>query len=99
MREIFDPRFQAGTLVFRHRAHLGIGRRIRQQGVDVGQFAAGGAICLHRLDHRIEFGQLPGDADAVVGADLAEQFGLQRRMARQQDIEFGFGKLGHGNRS
>ena len=50
-----------------------------------------GAIVLHRIDQRIEFGEFARDLDVFFGIQLAQQFGLQRGVVGEQDIEFGFG--------
>jgi hypothetical protein len=49
------------------------------------------AIGLHRVDQRIELGELARDLDVFFGIQLAQQFGLQRGVVGEQDIEFGFG--------
>ena len=50
-----------------------------------------GAIGLHGIDQRIELGELARDPHIFLGIDLAEQFGLERGVVGQQDVEFGFG--------
>jgi hypothetical protein len=49
------------------------------------------AIGLHRVDQRIELGEFARDLDVFFGIHLAQQFGLQRGMVGEQNIEFGFG--------
>ena len=49
------------------------------------------AIGLHGVDQRIELGEFARDLDVFLGIHLAQQFGLQRGVVGEQDIEFGFG--------
>ena len=49
------------------------------------------AIGLHGVDQRIELGELARDLDVFFGIHLAQQFGLQRGVVGEQDVEFGFG--------
>ncbi|HEY4969647.1 MAG TPA: hypothetical protein VII35_07055, partial [Steroidobacteraceae bacterium] len=77
-----------------HGAHLGFGRRIGEQRIDIRDLGVGGAVGLHRVDQRIEFGEFARDPHIVLGAELAQQLVLERGMVRQQDIKFGFRQHG-----
>ena len=78
------------------RAHFGLGRGIDNQRVDAGDLRIGGAVGLHGVDQRIELGELAGDPHIVLGIHLAQQFGLEGGVVRQQNIQFGFGEHRHG---
>ena len=52
------------------------------------------AIGLHRLDQRIELGELARDLHVAFGIDLAQQLGFERGVVGEQDVEFGFGQHG-----
>ena len=84
-------RLQRFELGFGHAAHFGIGRGIRQQRLGAGNLGPRRAIGLHRVDQRIELGELARDLDVFFGIHLAQQFGLERGVVGEQDIEFGFG--------
>ena len=57
----------------------------------IGNLGAGGAIGLHRVDQRIELGELARDLHVLLRIHLAQQLGLERGVVGEQDIEFGFG--------
>ena len=61
-------RGQRLALGFRHAAHLGIGRGIGDQRVDAGDLGVGGAIGLHGVDQRIEFGEFARDPHVVLAS-------------------------------
>ena len=70
--------------------HLGIGRGIGDQRLGVGEFLDGRPVGLHRIDQRRDLGELAGDLHIAFGRDLAERFGLEGRVMREQDVQFGF---------
>ena len=63
-------------------------RHRRIVGVKLG---SGEHMLLNRIDQRSELGKLARDLDVFFGIHLAQQFGLQRGVVGEQDIEFGFG--------
>ena len=89
--ELVDARSQRLELGLRHAAHFRIGRGIRQQRLGIGDLGACRAIGLHGIDHRIELGEFARDLDVFLGSELLQQFGLERGVVGEQDIEFGFG--------
>ena len=84
-------RLQLLALGFRHAAHFRIGRGIRYQLFGAGELSLRGAIGLHRIDQRVELGELARDLHIALRIHLAEQLVLERGVVGEQDIEFGFG--------
>ena len=91
LRQLVDTRLQRLELGFGHAAHFRIGSGVRQQRFGIRNLGPRRAIDLHRVDQRIELGELARDLDVFLGVQLAQQFGLQRGVVGKQDIEFGFG--------
>src|SRR6185437_14887342 len=54
--QLLAARLQRRLLGLREPLHLAVGRRVGDQGVEVGDLAFGGAIGLDRIDHRRELG-------------------------------------------
>ena len=60
-------------------------------GLGAGDLGPRPAIGLHRVDQRIELGELARDLDVFLGIQLSQQLRLERGVVGEQDIEFGFG--------
>lgn len=90
--QVLDLRIELVALGLRHAAHLGVGRRIGDQRLGVGEFLDGGTIGLHRLDQRGDLGELARDLHIALGGELSQRFGLERGVMREQDVKFGFGE-------
>ena len=73
-------------------AHLRIGRGIGDDVVEVGDLGDGVAIRLHLFHHRRDLGELAGELHIGFGRQLAGEFGRERRVTRQHDVELGLGK-------
>ena len=90
--ELLDLGIELIALGFRHAAHLGIRRGIRDQGFGVGELLDGGTIGLDRLDQGRDFGEFARHLYIALGRELAKRFGLERGVMREQDVQFGFGE-------
>ena len=80
------------ALFARHVAHLRIGRGVGDHVIDICELGDGMAVRLHLLDHRRDLGELAGELDIGLRRQLAGQLRLERSVARQHDVELGFGK-------
>ena len=85
--ELVLARLQRRLLGFRQLAHLGIGRGIGDQRVEIGDLGGDGAIGLDRLDHRPELGEFARQLDVGVGAQAAGELAFHHRVAGEQGIE------------
>ena len=89
-------RLQFGALFFRHRAHVGIARRIGDQRFRVFELLLGLAIRLHRCDDRRQFGMFLGELHIACAATALRKLRLHRMKAVQQAFKGGGGNHGQG---
>ena len=83
-------RLQLRLLGFGDGAHLGIGRRVREQVRKAVELALRGAIGIDRLDHRLEVGKFARQLYESLGRQRARKLALHRRMACNQGVQFLF---------
>ncbi len=94
-----DVLFQGVALVLQQRtllagdgAHVRVGRGIGDDVIEVGDFGDGVAVGLHLFHHRRDLGELAGELHIGFRRQLAGEFGRERGVARQHDVELGFGE-------
>ena len=78
---------KAGFSAAGHFAHLGIGRGVRGERVEVGDLGGDGAIGLDRLDDGSELGEFARQLDVVVAAQIGRELALHQVVAGEQGIE------------
>ena len=84
--------FQSHALLAGDGAHLRIGRGIGDDEVEVGDLGGSTAVGFHLCHHGRDLGEFAGELHIGFRRQLAGEFGLQRRMTRQHDVELGLGK-------
>ena len=95
MLERRAPLLELRLLGGRHRAHVGIGRRIRDERIETFELGYDVAVIFHGLDHGVEFGEFPRELDVGLGRDLGRKLAFNRLVAGDQRVEFLLGKHGH----
>ena len=70
-------RLDDGLLLGGDGAHVRLGRRIRDDGVEIGELGDGRPIRLHLLHDRGELGELTGELHISVGRERAGELRLQ----------------------
>ena len=81
---------RAGFSFERERPHLGIGGRIGDQALEVGELGPGCAQRLDGIDQRTELGELARQSDIGVAFGAGRELGLDHLVAGEQRVEPGF---------
>ncbi len=90
----FEPVAQLAPLLVGDLAHLGIGVRIVDQGLDAAQLRRHRTIGLDRIHDRTEVRQFARQLDEFVGRKLAGQPGFDFGVTHDQRVEFGLRQHG-----
>jgi hypothetical protein len=69
--ELFDALHKFGPLGLGHAAHLGLGRGVGNDGIEVRQLGGCGAIGSDRSDHGLELGVLARELHEGLAGDTA----------------------------
>ena len=77
-------------------AHLGLGRTVLDQAVEIGEFGRDSTIGLHTIRHRAELGKFAREPHVGFRRQRLGELRFDRGMARKQRIELGFRQHGSG---